>query len=487
MRSRTEQGTPGVRQYSGYIHEEWDKRLRTARKRRDTLQQMQDDPTIAASLRGIDALARSTDYAIDPAEDAPDDIVPFVHDCLGAMEGAWGDKLSEILSQIVYGFSLFEVVYLQRPDGRIGWKRWAPRGQETIERWIWDEAGRDWVAAIQVNPNTGAELRLERQHLLHFVTVSRKQSPEGQSLIRAAFGPWYFKRELERIEAIGIERDMAGVPMLKIPADQYKDDTKREQWADVVRGMRSNEEAGVLLPSDTDPTTNAPLYEFSLVSTGGARQVDTDKTIDRYKRDIMRNLLVDWLMLGDEGGGSFALGVSKAEVFASFVQSLLDGIADTITEQAIKPLLLANGWPVEFAPTFRFEQITRKDVAMYADALVKLAGPGFVDAKQPEVLKFVYELIGLPVPDGGFDAQIAAQVEAERQAAEQARANLAAAQDEQDAQDEQIVEEPDDPEDDAERTFTEPLTDDLIARAKAAWRDSVPDALADLLNADVIQ
>lgn len=481
---RTEQGTPGVRQHSGYIHEEWDKRLRTARNRRDTLLQMQDDPTIAASLRGIDALARSTDYAIDPAEDAPDDIVPFVHDCLGAMEGAWGDKLSEILSQIVYGFSLFEVVYIERPDGRIGWKRWAPRGQETIERWDFDEAGRDWVAAIQINPNTSASIRLERQHLLHFVTVSRKQSPEGQSLIRAAFSPWYFKRELERIEAIGIERDMAGVPMLKIPGTDYADSTKQGRWADVLRSMRANEEAGVLLPSDTDPTTNAPLYEFSLVSTGGARQVDTDKTIDRYKRDIMRNLLVDWLMLGDEGGGSFALGVSKAEVFASFVQSILDGIADTITEQAIKPLMLWNGWPVEFAPTFRFEQITNRDVAMYADALVKLAGPGFVDAKAPEVLTFVYELVGLPVPDDGFAAQIAGRVEAEQREAEQVRANLAAAQN---AQGEQVVEEPDETEPEDERTFTEPLTDDLIARAKAAWRDSVPDELADLLNASAVQ
>lgn len=473
----TEQGVPGVRQFSGYINEEWDRRLRTIRNRRDTYQQMQDDPTIAASLRGIDALARSSEWTLDPADDAPPEVLEHVQDCMNAMEGSWGDKLSEILSEIVYGFSLFEIVYVNRPDGMIGWKRWAPRGQETIERWEFDEAGRDWLAAVQVNPNTGKTFTIERDRLLHFVTVSRKQSPEGQSLIRGAFDPWYMKKHIQRIEGIGIERDMSGVPMLKIPTADYNNATKQAAWLDVLSALRVNEAAGLLFPSDVDPTSGAALYDFSLVSTGGSRPIDTDKIVDRYTRAIMRNLLIDWLMLGDEGGGSFALGVSKAEIFASFVQSILDSIADTITEQAIKPLCRYNGWTDEQAPTFRFERVQRKDVAMYADALVKLASGQLIEAGKAEVQTFVYELIGLPIPDEGFEDREVAQKVVVMPGQESPTADDTT---DDAGADEQVVEGAA-----KDKQFTEPLTSDLLAESREVFRKTVGDKLAGLIDANV--
>jgi hypothetical protein len=45
-----------------------------------------------------------------------------------------------------------------------------------------------------------------------------KGNPEGQSMLRTAYRPWFFKKRLEEFEAIGVERDLAGLPVAKVPS-----------------------------------------------------------------------------------------------------------------------------------------------------------------------------------------------------------------------------------------------------------------------------
>jgi hypothetical protein len=474
MAARTKQiGVSGLRQNSGYIYEEWDRRLRSIRARRDTWQQMQHDATIAAAIRAIDALARSTDYQLDPADDAPPEVHEHVKDCLDSMDGSWGDKLSEILSLIPYGFSLFEIVHMLRDDGMIVWERWAPRGQETIDRWDYDAEGREWTAAIQVNPNNGHQYVLPRNVLLHFVTVSRKQSPEGESYLRPAFDSWYYVKHIQRIEANGIERDYTGWPHVEVPQEVWDDPTLLADWQAVIAGMRNGEESGIVTPSTVDENGNK-LYSFNVVTSAGSRNIDTDTVINRHKTDMLRNLLADWLKLGDEGGGSYALGVSKAEAFAAFVQSILDSIADTIVEQAIKPLVVLNGWPEEYAPTFRFESLIKRDVPAIVESLVKLIGSGVIDSGRAEVQTLGYELMALPIPEEGFEDEAADDAMIDRVTGGVADPNALQPGD--------VPVEDKEPND---KTFTEPLPDDWMAQGRIAWDQVVPEKYVGLLDAEV--
>lgn len=50
-----------------------------------------------------------------------------------------------------------------------------------------------------------------------FRTESVKDNPEGRSILRNAYRSWYFKRRIQEIEAIGIERDLAGLPVIHAP------------------------------------------------------------------------------------------------------------------------------------------------------------------------------------------------------------------------------------------------------------------------------
>ena len=48
---------------------------------------------------------------------------------------------------------------------------------------------------------------------LLFRTQTHKNNPEGRSILRNAYRSWYFKKRIEEIEGVGIERDLAGIPI----------------------------------------------------------------------------------------------------------------------------------------------------------------------------------------------------------------------------------------------------------------------------------
>ena len=58
------------------------------------------------------------------------------------MDDSFDDFLRQSLLMLAYGFMLFEKVYEERPDGRIGWVKFAPRLPRTVVRWVLDDSNR---------------------------------------------------------------------------------------------------------------------------------------------------------------------------------------------------------------------------------------------------------------------------------------------------------------------------------------------------------
>ena len=102
----------------------------------------------------------------------------------------------------------------------------------------------------------------------------------------------------------------------------------------MVRGVRRDEREGLVLPGG---------FKMELLSTGGSRQFDTNAIIDRYDTRIAMTVLADFIFLGHQQNGSWALSSDKTELFAMACGAYLDIIAETFNSQGIPNLIDING------------------------------------------------------------------------------------------------------------------------------------------------
>ncbi|MNH11965.1 hypothetical protein D3C79_714940 [compost metagenome] len=159
-------------------------------------------------------------------------------------------------------------------------------------------------------------------------------------MLRNAYRPWYFKKRIEEIEGIGIERDLAGLPVLTPPEDvdiwsiENPEAIRIKGIAEqLVRNIRRDRSEGVVLPSG---------WTLDLLSTGGSRQFDTNAIINRNDNRIAITLLSDIVMMGGDKVGSFALGEVKKSLMATSLEAIVQHIADIFNRYAVPKLFRYN-------------------------------------------------------------------------------------------------------------------------------------------------
>lgn len=418
-------GATGLKQTGGYIQEEFLTELAGDRWWKAVQEMSTTDPTIVGILFAIQMLMRQTPWDVAPFSDADADkeIAAFVQECIDDMRDPWPLVLAEILSFLPWGYAPLEVVYKirggevakpdgtkdtmrssQYDDGKIGWGCWAIRSQDTIQRWDFDADG-EAVAFFQVAPPFYQEVRIPLAKCLHLRASSRKANPEGVSLLRGVYRPWYFKKRIENIEGIGVERDLAGFPMGYIPAEILAGETTEAraalaEYQRQITNVRRDEQEGMLWPSDRDEHNNK-LFEFSLLSSSGARQFDTGKIVERYDSRIAMSVLADFILIGHQQVGSFSLVSSKTSLFSTALGAWLDIICAVVNAR-IPELLRFNGMDAKRAPKLTHGDVETIDLGELGEFLKALTGAKasqfFVGAAGPRILTYLLEQAGMPTP-----------------------------------------------------------------------------------------
>ena len=400
MAGRKEIGRIGQRRYGGIIYEEFLQELQ-GRKGIEAYREMSDnDDVIGAILYAIEMLVRQTTWTVEPGGSTPADreAAEFVQSCMDDMQSTWVDTVSEILSFLTYGWSFHEIVYKRRmgntrdirtrskfSDGLIGWAKLPVRAQETLYQWEYDDAD-NLVGMTQMPPPDFGLFTIPLSKGMLFRTRSRKDNPEGRSILRNAYRSWYFKRRIQEIEGIGIERDLAGLPVIHAPEgidiwDETMEDYTRIRagMESMVKSIRRDEMEGVVLPHG---------FELELLSTGGTRQFDTNAIIGRYDTRIAMTVLADFIFLGHQQNGSWALSSDKTELFAMACGAYLDIIAETVNSQGIPNLIDING--EHFAGITDYPKLTHGDIE---------------DADIAKVSAFIKDMVGIGVliPDESIE------------------------------------------------------------------------------------
>tara|TARA_R110002020_G_scaffold168439_1_gene357264 strand:+ start:4553 stop:5863 length:1311 start_codon:yes stop_codon:yes gene_type:complete len=412
-------GSSGLVQYGGQVDEDFLRQLQGRRGYAIYREMADNHPVIGGILQAVDMLFRSVDWTVEPSDSdnqASIDQAEFVSQCLNDMSITWKDTVSNILSMLVYGFSYNEIVYKRRQgyasdgtqsefnDGKIGWRKLPARAQDTIYRWKFDPTG-GIEGAIQNNPISGAgEKFIPIEKALLFRTTTRLNNPKGKSILRSAYTSWYYQKRITTIEAIGIERDLAGLPVAFVPPQLLSNNATSQETAAldeikrIVRNIRRDEQEGLVFPLAYDPETKQKAYDIQLLTSGGRRQFDTNAIINRYDQRIAMSILADFILLGHEKIGTQALSVSKIELFMDTIEAWLAGIGDVFNQFAIPRLMRLNGISEELFPKLNWSAPRDPDLGILGDYVSKLTATGAM-MTDDGLSDYLRDLAGLPAED----------------------------------------------------------------------------------------
>jgi len=337
-----ELGKSGLRHSVGHITEEFMVILQGSSGRRIFRQMAENDPIIGSVLHAITQILKEAKWIAKPGDDKDEKCkkdAEFLTDCMNDMSTSWMMFISEVLSMMIYGWSYFEQVFKKRKDGRIGWKKLAPRIQNSLERWNIDSNGGIKGMWQRPAPEYGLHYIPLKKSLL-FRPAVHGDNPEGRSILRSSYRSWFIKKNLEEFEAIGIERDLAGLPMITAP-EGFKidstDEAVQEQvtWAkEMITAVRRDEQEGLFLPFG---------WTVELLSSAGTRQFDTTEIINRYNKEMAVTVLAQFVMLGMERTGSFALAKEQTNMFYLSLEGWADGIASIFNRYGVPLLFSLNG------------------------------------------------------------------------------------------------------------------------------------------------
>lgn len=407
-------GTAGLDRQSNFVYEEFLPNLRYPQASRVFREMSSNDPVIGSIMYMVEQLIRKSGWAAEPYSNSPEDAknAEFLESCMNDMRMTWANTITEILSELVYGFSFHEIIYKIRRgpyqkssslrsmynDGKIGWHKIPIRAQSTLYGWEFAEDG-DIKAFIQEAPPHYKQVTIPLNRGLLFRTKVSRDNPEGRSLLRNAYRPWYFKKRMEEIEGIGIERDLAGLPVVTPPAEIDIWNPQNPvavrylaQAQKLVKNIRRDASEGVVKPSG---------WELELLSTGGSRQFDTNAIINRYDNRIAITLLADIVMMGGDKVGSFALGEVKQSLLSASLEALIADIADIFNKYAVPQLFMLNGLPIDKLPKIKPGEIETPNIK---DLAFILRAGGLDITKDIKLMNMLRRLISVdPLSEEEFD------------------------------------------------------------------------------------
>jgi hypothetical protein len=381
-----------------------------------------NDSTIGAVMYAAEQVLRDVKLKVEPANDTEEAKreADFVESIFDDMDHSLDDHIAESLSSLSYGFAWFEVVYKRRvgptkrspkknskyTDGRLGVRKIACRAPWTISRFDVEDKSGDVLGIYQDVGYGSGKHYIPATKSLYYRTTVLNGDPSGRSILRNAYSSYVYLNNLQSIEAIAVERELAGIPVARIPSEYLSSDASAAQSGfvgnlqQILRDVKFNEQGYIITPSDTYPDkdgspTNIRLVDIELMSSNGNRNVDIDPIVRRYQHDIARSVLSEFLMLGGGNNGSYALSKSKTDLFLRALESYIQAIVDVLNKQLVERLWQLNGLNYDLMPCIKAGDVAPHDLREIAAFLRNLNGADINVSDHPEVIQDLMDIAEL--------------------------------------------------------------------------------------------
>ena len=426
VKAKLELGYSGSNTRFGQIRaDEFQNELKGKQGIRKYREMRDNDATIGAVMYATEQILRDVPRIVEPSDKKNEkavEMAKWLETVFDDMEHSLDDHISEALSSLTFGFAVFEPVYKIRggpkfvdpkrkskhSDGHYGIRKLASRAQWTIDSFKVDEKTGEILGVNQERSALTSNF-IPKNKLVHYRTTTTNNDPSGRSILRNAFKSYVYLNTMQVTEGIAVERELNGIPIIRIPSDYLADDATEDQIAirkmaeRIGRDLKFNEQGSIVLPSDVwvveDKATTHRLVDVELIASNGNRNIAIDPIIRRYQHDIARSVMAEFLMLGSNSTGSYALSKSKTDIFLRSVESYINTIYDVLNEQIVKPLWELNGFDIELMPTLKAGDVAPHDLDALGSYLRNLNGADINLTEQVDIIDALLANAELPLLD----------------------------------------------------------------------------------------
>lgn len=371
---------------------------------------------IAASIRYTLNLISRPAWRAEPPSDKAEakQLAEFVEEVINGMTSSWSRHVRRSAMYRYHGFGVHEWVAKKRDDGRIGIEAIEPRPVHTITKWDVDENG-GILGLVQTSPQTGEQIYLPRQKLVYLVDDALTDRPEGLGWFRHLADPAQRLRRYLKLETMGFERDLAGIPIGRAPImriNQLVNEGKltEKQAKDMLSSLEDfvslkakEPSTGLVLDSEpfrakqeTGETISSVMqWGLDLLTGNAASMQALGKAIERLEFDMALIMGTDSMLVGRGGQGSRALSEDKSRNLYLVSNAALDDMAQAHDRDLVTTLWTLNGFPDDLRPELRTEDASFQDAALIAKALADMASAGAILAPNDPAIDDLRDLMGV--------------------------------------------------------------------------------------------
>ncbi|PRQ10624.1 hypothetical protein C1Y63_10545 [Corynebacterium sp. 13CS0277] len=303
-----------------------------------------EDAQVQSILSALSLPIRRATWRVDPNGAPPEVVARVAEDLrlpvlgeeasrpLAPRQGriSWANHLQQALLSLQFGCMFFEQVYATDADGNEHLVKLAPRMPGTIQevRTAPDGGLLSIVQRPAPNSKSAKPIEIPVSRLVAYVYNPVGGSWTGTSVLRPAYKHWKLRDQLLRLEVNALDRNGMGVPVYQGTEHAADRDADLATGRELASQLRAGAATGAAIPAGAKLEIKAP--SGTILSPRAA--------IEYHDAQMARAVLAHFLNLSD-GGGSYALAETQADLFIQALQTIAEWVADTATQHIVEDLV----------------------------------------------------------------------------------------------------------------------------------------------------
>lgn len=364
--------SPGLSIFQGVVREIKLPQLASYSRRMAVYREMMDDHVVSTLFDAISFPLLSTDFYVeDPTNSAKGEKArEFISENINGMpRDGFRHHASEMMDYVMYGWGLSEMVLKKNGEGQLVLYSLIPMGQDTLERWGELDIRGYPTSVYQREPTNGTLNHVEMEKCVHMTYRARKRNPEGNGLLVSLYRPWYFRKNLEVLEAIGAERDIGNLPVAEPDKDATYTNAELDALGEALANLRIDSSGYIIAPRGV---------KLSAFGSGG-KVYDFRSIIRDWTHNMLRRFFADFLASGAEDVGSSVQTKELTGFFSLALRQIQKSMVDSWNEHLVPYILKNNpsfGYTdtddVPLMPKIRWQVVGRENVQALATTIATL-------------------------------------------------------------------------------------------------------------------